>query len=61
MSGNFTDTFCQNTDKFSLNTPLNMCIAIVFLPGCDVINFEINPTYVIKLYFLYDQKSKTKI
>ena len=26
----------------------NMCIAIVNFPDCDVINFEINPIFLIK-------------
>ena len=39
----------------------NMCIAVVSYPGCDVIYFEINFTFVIKLFFLQDQKGKTKI
>ena len=30
----------------------NMCIAIVFLPGCDFINFEINLFFLIKQFFL---------
>ena len=39
----------------------NMVIAIVSYPDCDVINFEINLTFLVKLFFLYDQKIKTKI
>ena len=39
----------------------NMCIAIGFLPGCDVINFEINLIFLIKPFFLCDQKVKIKI
>ena len=34
----------------------NMCIVI----GCDVINYEINLTLLIKTFFLRDQKVKTK-
>ena len=30
----------------------NMCIVIVYKPGCDVINFEINLNLLIKLFFL---------
>ena len=37
-----------------------MCIAIVCQPGCDIINFEINLTSLIKQFFLHDQKVKTK-
>ena len=39
----------------------NMCIAVVSYPGCDVIYSVINFTFVIKLFFLQDQKGKTKI
>ena len=34
----------------------NMCIVI----GCDVINYEINLTLLIKTFFLRGQKVKTK-
>ena len=27
----------------------NMCIAIIFFPGCDVINFEISFIFLMKL------------
>ena len=37
-----------------------MCIAIACKPGCDVMNFEVNLIFLIKLFFLYDQKAKTK-
>ena len=41
----------------------NMCIAIVCKPGCDVMNFEVNLIFLIKPFFLHDQKvvTKTKI
>ena len=39
----------------------NMCIAVVSYPGCDVIYFEINFTFLIKSFFLQYQKGKTKI
>ena len=40
-----------------------MCIAIVFKPGCDVMNFEVNLIFLIKPLFLHDLKvvAKTKI
>ena len=38
----------------------NMCIAIVYYPGCDVMDFEINLIFLIKPFFLHDQKVKTK-
>ena len=39
----------------------NMYIVIVFFSGGDVINFEINLIFLIKSFFLRDQKVKTKI
>ena len=38
----------------------NTCIAIVCKPGCDVIKFEVNLIFQIKLFFLHDQKIMTK-
>ena len=38
----------------------NMRIVIVSLPGFDVMNFEINFTFVIKPFFLHDQNIKRK-
>ena len=38
----------------------NMFIAIVFFPGCDIINFEINLIFLIKPFFVHDQKVKKK-
>ena len=37
-----------------------MCIAIVSEPGCDVMSFKINLIFLIKPFFLYDQKVVTK-
>ena len=39
----------------------NICIVIVFQPGCDVMKFEMNLIFLIKPLILYDQKVKTKI
>ena len=39
----------------------DICIAIVCYPGCDVMNFEINLIFLIKQFFLHDQKVTTKI
>ena len=39
----------------------NMCIAIVFWPGCDVINFEINLIFLIKPFLCMIRKSKQKL
>ena len=38
----------------------NICIAIVFYPGCDVMDFEINPIFLIEPFFLHGQKAMTK-
>ena len=38
-----------------------MCIAIVCEPGCDVMNFEVNLKFLIKPFFLHDQKGMTKM
>ena len=38
----------------------NMCIAIVCKPGCDVMNFEVNLIFLIKPFFLHNQKVVTK-
>ena len=38
----------------------NMCIAIVYYPGYDVMDFEINLIFLIEPFFLYDQKVMTK-
>ena len=38
----------------------NICIAIVCKSGCDVMNFEDNLIFLIKPFFLHDQKVATK-
>ena len=38
----------------------NMYIVIVCWPGCGKINFEINLIFLIKQFFIHDQKVKTK-
>ena len=37
-----------------------MCIEIACKPGCGVMNFEVNIIFLIKLFFLHDQKVVTK-
>ena len=39
----------------------DMSNATVSFPSCDVINFEINLIFLIKPFFLHDQKVKIKI
>ena len=38
----------------------NTCIAIVCKPGCEVMNFDVKLVFLIKLFFLHDQKVVTK-
>ena len=39
----------------------NICITIVYWPGCDVIEFEINQIFLIKLFYYMTKKSKQKL
>ena len=39
----------------------NTCAVIVSFPDCDVINFEINPSLLIKSFFHLTKKVRTKI
>ena len=39
----------------------NMCIAIACLPGCDVMNFEINLIFLIKPFLYMTKKSTQKL
>ena len=39
----------------------NLCIAIAWEPGCDVMDFEINLNFLIEPFFLHDQKVMTKV
>ena len=39
----------------------NMRIVIVYKPSCDFINLKLSLIFLIKLFFLQDQKVKTKI
>ena len=43
-----------------LETLGNMCITIIYYPGCDVMGFEINLIFLIEPFFLHDQKVVTK-
>ena len=38
-----------------------MFIAIVCKPGYDVMDFEVEPIFLIKPFFLHDQKSRQKL
>ena len=37
-----------------------MCVRIVCKPDCDVMNFEVNLVFLIKLFLLHDQNVVTK-
>ena len=37
-----------------------MCVRIVCKPDCDVMNFEVNLIFLIKLFLLHDQNVVTK-
>ena len=38
-----------------------MYIVIVCFPGCDVMNFKINLSFLIKLFFYVTKKSRQKL
>ena len=38
----------------------NMCIATIFIPVCDALNFEINLSFLIKPFFHITKKSGQK-
>ena len=43
-----------------LKTLVNMCIAIVYFPGYNIIYFEITPIFLIKPFFYLTKKSRQK-
>ena len=49
------------SDPLSLEILINICIAIVYEPGCDVINFEIKLIFLIKSFFYSTTKSRQKL
>ena len=38
-----------------------MCITIASKPGCDVINFEIDLTFLVKAFFYMTKKSRQEL
>ena len=62
----FLMLYSNNWHNFIVWLPLlleiwgNMCIAIIYYPGCDVMGFEINLIFLIGPFFLHDQKVMTK-
>ena len=55
-----------NCPNFTVWLPLlieilgSMCTGIVFVPGCDLINFEISLIFQIKPFFYMTKKSRQK-
>ena len=43
-----------------LDILINMCIAVVCFPGCDIINFEINIIFLIKPLFYMTKRPRQK-
>ena len=64
---NFPMLYCINWPKCIVWLSLilailgNMCIAVVYFPGCDVKNFEINLMFLIKPFFYMTEKSRQKL
>ena len=62
----FLMLYCMNWPNFIIWLSLrleiqgNMFIAIVFFPGCDIINFEINLIFLIKPFFYMTRKGRQK-
>ena len=62
----FLSLYFINSLSFIVWLPLlreilgNMCIVIVYQPGCEVMHFEVNLIFLIKSFFLHDQKVITK-
>ena len=50
-----------NWPNFIVGLPLHMCIRIVCYPGCDVIKFQINLIFLIKLFQYMTKKSRQKL
>ena len=53
--------FFKNKKESGIWQSGEIYIVILCSPGCDVTSFEINLLFLIKPFFLYDQKVKTKI
>ena len=49
-----------NSLPLLLEILVNMCIAIVYEPGCDIIDFEINLIFLIKPFSYMTKKSRQK-
>ena len=53
--------------RFIVGLPLllqilgRMCILIVCYPRCNVLNFKINPIFLIKSFFMHNEKVRTNI
>ena len=55
-----TDQFLTVLLPLLLEMLGSICITIVCEPGCDVINFEINLAFLIKLFFYMTKKLRQK-
>ena len=64
---NFLTLYYLNLPNLIFWSPLlleildNMWNVIVYFPGCDAINFEINLIFLIKPFFIHGYKVMTKI
>ena len=62
----FLMLYSINRPNFVVCLPLlfeildNMCIAIAYFPGCDVINLKINLIFLIKLFLCMTENSRQK-
>ena len=63
----FLKLYSTNWTNFIVRLPLlleilgNMWIAIVYFPGCDVMNFEINFIFLSKSFFYLTKNSRQKL
>ena len=63
----FLTLYSINGPNFTVSLPLplaifgNMHIVIVYFPGCQGINFEINLIFSIKPFFYMTKKSRQKL
>ena len=63
---NYLILYSTNWPNFIVWLPLllkilgKMCIAIVCFQGCDIINFEVNPLFLIKPFLCVTKTSRQK-
>ena len=68
FEGKYFSHFILSTEKnlivllpLFLEILINMCIAIVYFPDCDIINAKINLSFLIKLFSHTIEKVRTNI